>query len=67
MGQTKPVTVYRLVCRGTVDEVLLNMQQKKSRLHDVMLQDSVDAKDKKASAKVMAQMLAQALTMADSL
>lgn len=37
MGQTKPVTVYRLVCSNTIDDALLQIQQRKAKLHDAVL------------------------------
>ena len=32
IGQTKPLTVYRLICEGTVEERMLGLQAKKARL-----------------------------------
>lgn len=32
MGQTKPVFVYKLVCKGTVEEKILKMQENKKQL-----------------------------------
>ena len=40
MGQTKPVTIYRLVTEGTVDEVILQMSVAKKRLGEQVLGDN---------------------------
>lgn len=32
IGQTRPVTVYRLIARGTVEEKVVNLQNKKKRI-----------------------------------
>jgi len=32
LGQTQPVSVYRFVCQGTVEERLLLLQEKKKRV-----------------------------------
>ena len=37
IGQTKPVTVYRLVSRGTVEEKILNLHRRKRELADSLL------------------------------
>lgn len=37
IGQTKPVFVYKLICKDTVEEVMLSMQAKKSALVDNLL------------------------------
>lgn len=34
IGQTRPVTVYRLVCKDTIEEKVLALQEKKKRLFD---------------------------------
>ena len=40
MGQTKPVTIYRLVTEGTDDEVILQMSVAKKRLGEQVLGDN---------------------------
>lgn len=40
MGQTKDVTVYKMVCQGTIDDALVRMQEQKTKLHDAVLQVS---------------------------
>ncbi len=37
MGQTKPVTVYRLVVENSIDDAMVAMQDSKSRLNDAVL------------------------------
>ena len=37
IGQTRPVTVYRLVAQNTVEERILELQQKKRALFDAAL------------------------------
>ncbi|QIF02785.1 DEAD/DEAH box helicase [Roseimicrobium sp. ORNL1] len=39
IGQGRPVTAYRLVCRGTVEEKILALQQKKRAVMDMALED----------------------------
>jgi SNF2 family DNA or RNA helicase len=38
MGQTDPVTVYRLVSRGTIEEAVLDLHAKKRELADAVLE-----------------------------
>ncbi|MBL4688637.1 MAG: DEAD/DEAH box helicase [Nannocystaceae bacterium] len=38
IGQTQPVTVYRLVCTGTVEERVIAMQERKRALADAIAQ-----------------------------
>jgi SNF2 family DNA or RNA helicase len=37
IGQTREVTVYRLIMKGTVEESILQMQQRKQQLGDSVL------------------------------
>jgi SNF2 family DNA or RNA helicase len=39
IGQTRPVMVYKLIARGTVEEGILAMQEDKQRLGDAALLD----------------------------
>ncbi len=39
IGQTKPVSIYRLVCKGTVDEDIFEMGQRKRQLSQAVLSD----------------------------
>ena len=40
VGQTKQVFAYRLICRGTVEEKIANLQQQKKELADAILQEN---------------------------
>jgi superfamily II DNA or RNA helicase len=42
MGQTKSVNVYRLVTKGTIEEKILRLQEKKQFLFDNLVNDSKD-------------------------
>ena len=37
IGQAKAVTAYRLVCQGTVEERILELQQRKRELADAIV------------------------------
>lgn len=39
IGQTRPVTVYRLVSAGTIEEKVVELQDKKRRLFDAVVDD----------------------------
>lgn len=39
IGQGRPVTAYRLACRGTVEEKILALQQKKRAVMDMAMED----------------------------
>ncbi len=43
MGQTRPVTIYRLVSQHTIEDKILNMHQHKRSLADNLLADSEQA------------------------
>lgn len=45
MGQTKPVTVYNLIAKGTIDSYVLNVISKKRKLANEVLQDDVRLED----------------------
>ena len=40
VGQTKQVFAYRLICRGTVEEKIAELQVKKRGLADAILQEN---------------------------
>ncbi len=37
LGQTKPVAVYRLVCRGTIEEKILKRADQKSTVQQLVM------------------------------
>ncbi len=37
MGQTKPVVAYRMICRGTVEEKIVDLQASKRKLADAII------------------------------
>ena len=39
IGQTRPVTVYRLIAAGTIEEKVVELQQRKARLFHAVLDD----------------------------
>jgi SNF2 family DNA or RNA helicase len=40
MGQTRPVTVYRLIAAGTIEEKIIRLHQTKKSLADSLLEGS---------------------------
>jgi superfamily II DNA or RNA helicase len=42
IGQTKPVFVYKIVCRGSIEERMLELQKHKSGLVDALLSDETN-------------------------
>ncbi len=38
LGQTKQVTVYRLICKGTIEERILQRAREKSEVNHIKLQ-----------------------------
>ena len=50
IGQKKPVTVYKLVTEGSVDESIYQMQEEKKRMIGAVLNED-DGKDGKAKKK----------------
>ena len=40
IGQTRPVTIYRLVCKGTIEEKIVKLHQEKRDLAGSLLEGS---------------------------
>lgn len=53
IGQTRPVTVYRLVAKGTIEEKIVALHHRKRDLADRLLAEA-DAAAKLSSAELMA-------------
>mmetsp|Transcript_10357 Transcript_10357/g.42117 ORF Transcript_10357/g.42117 Transcript_10357/m.42117 type:complete len:1436 (+) Transcript_10357:99-4406(+) len=49
VGQKKPVTIYKLVCKNTVDEHMLRMADRKAKLNDDVLEEGTASKEEKKS------------------
>ena len=45
MGQENPVFVYKLICAGSVEEAILEMQTKKRQLFDGILSSSIEEQE----------------------
>lgn len=56
IGQTKPVFVHKLVCRGTIEERILELQKHKAALVEALL--SEDTSKLKIDAETLSQLLA---------
>ena len=53
IGQTQHVFAYRLICRGTVEEKILELQQKKRDLADAILAPTTVARSKTFRGKIL--------------
>ena len=51
IGQTRPVTIYRLVCQGTVDEDIHEMGERKRQLSQAVLSDDRANEQNKSQTK----------------
>nr|XP_029714605.1 SWI/SNF-related matrix-associated actin-dependent regulator of chromatin subfamily A containing DEAD/H box 1 homolog isoform X2 [Aedes albopictus] len=60
MGQTKPVTIYKLISDGTIEEGMLMIAQEKLQLEKDVTDEGVD---KKEEHKCMVRLLTMALNM----
>jgi SNF2 family DNA or RNA helicase len=60
MGQTRGVTVYRLVARGTVEERVLSMKARKRTLADAVIAGDGSAALAGITAEDIAALLADA-------
>ena len=56
IGQTKPVFVHKLVCRGTIEDRILDLQKHKSALVEALL--SADTSKLKIDAETLSHLLA---------
>ena len=45
IGQTKTVEVIKLICKGTIEEKILDLQQKKKMLSDKMIEEGMNDSD----------------------
>ncbi|KAH9288007.1 hypothetical protein KI387_032124, partial [Taxus chinensis] len=67
IGQTKPVTVYRLVTKGTVDENIYEIAKRKLVLDAAVLESGVEiANESDSDARTMGEILAAILASASS-
>eukprot|EP01018_Ginkgo_biloba_P031451 Gb_18893 [translate_table: standard] len=67
IGQTKPVTVYRLVTRGTVDENIFEIAKRKLVLDAAVLESGVEiVNESDSDARTMGEILAAILASAPS-
>ena len=51
IGQTKPVTIIKMVAAGTVDEDIYNLGERKKELNKSVLNDAA-SKDKDATSTI---------------
>jgi SWI/SNF-related matrix-associated actin-dependent regulator 1 of chromatin subfamily A len=67
IGQTKPVTIYRLVSKGTVDESIFNIAQQKLVLDAAILESGGDneavAVQSEGDARTMGEILSAILAV----
>ena len=56
MGQTKPVTVIKMVAEGTVDDEIYTMGERKKELNKSVLNDAAP-KDKDATSTISGMFL----------
>ena len=60
IGQTRPVTIYRLVAKGTIEDQIVELHRTKKDLADRLLQDA-DA-PARLNAQELLQLLQQPMT-----
>ncbi len=54
IGQTRPVTIYRLVARDTIEEKIVQLHHRKRELADSLLSDSDDAEARLSADDLLA-------------
>ncbi|XP_060522592.1 SWI/SNF-related matrix-associated actin-dependent regulator of chromatin subfamily A containing DEAD/H box 1 homolog isoform X2 [Cylas formicarius] len=57
MGQTRPVTVYRLISQGTIEEGMLAMNREKLKLEREITADESDNPDVKSVVRLLSSVL----------
>lgn len=66
IGQTKPVTVYRLVTKGTVDEDIYSIAKRKLTLDAAVLESGIEAVNEENDVMTMGAILSAILDAAPS-
>eukprot|EP00577_Skeletonema_sp_RCC1716_P002404 CAMPEP_0113411986 /NCGR_PEP_ID=MMETSP0013_2-20120614/22582_1 /TAXON_ID=2843 ORGANISM="Skeletonema costatum, Strain 1716" /NCGR_SAMPLE_ID=MMETSP0013_2 /ASSEMBLY_ACC=CAM_ASM_000158 /LENGTH=1115 /DNA_ID=CAMNT_0000298425 /DNA_START=26 /DNA_END=3373 /DNA_ORIENTATION=+ /assembly_acc=CAM_ASM_000158 len=54
IGQTKPVTIIKMVTQGTVDEDIYSIQERKARMNKAIMEENGKKKSKKESEELCA-------------
>eukprot|EP00554_Chaetoceros_debilis_P002425 CAMPEP_0194085366 /NCGR_PEP_ID=MMETSP0149-20130528/17372_1 /TAXON_ID=122233 /ORGANISM="Chaetoceros debilis, Strain MM31A-1" /LENGTH=1145 /DNA_ID=CAMNT_0038768237 /DNA_START=83 /DNA_END=3520 /DNA_ORIENTATION=+ len=61
-GQTKPVTIIKMITEDTVDADIYKMQQRKAKMNAAIMDSKTKAKDKKTDAKEIKAILDMAVS-----
>ena len=57
IGQTKPVTVYNLICVGTIDERVQDILETKKALAEFVIDDKIETEsDREALLKIISDL-----------
>ncbi|CAH0563554.1 unnamed protein product [Brassicogethes aeneus] len=67
MGQTRPVTVYRLISEGTIEEGMLQMNKEKLKLEREITTDETDNPDVRSVVRILSSALGIDQSKANSL